>query len=381
MRDFIYRPEFENLKERLENVKKEIEKSSFNIFSISSVNSHRENYHSDIIALLLNPLGAHEAGDFYLNLFLDFLIDSYNLKIKKDDYCNVEIKKENPTDSMDLKGRIDILIRDSKSKHCIIIENKINNAGDTQNQLEKYYVNEIKSGYIVDCIVYLPRNENKKAPLTNNDDINKLIVNVPAFSNKVNDLYNGWILPCYAANTNESATSFIYEYSKLLKHLSKMGLDRDIKDEFYEIISEKDGFNRVQSIIELNSGLNEYRADLFMERLKGEYEPFKKTYRWRSNYWLFESFIEDGVKYKLDIQFLSNSVKIDFWNPDCNTDEREVIKNKLEKSGMLNDFLEFGFGNGMYKEFFLKENQGIKDLDNEVLVYIQEFFKRLKESN
>lgn len=378
MREFIYRPEFETLKEKLEEVKTEIEKSSFNIFSISSVNSHKENYHSDILALLLDPSEKHGGGEIYLNLFLDFLINSYKVSIDKNNYCDVEIKKENPTDSMDLKGRIDILIRDANSKRCIIIENKINNAGDTQNQLEKYYINETKLGYAVDSIVYLPLNQKKKAPLTNNDVINRLIINVPAFANKADDLYSGWILPCYRANVNESATSFIYEYSKLLKHLSQMGLDRDIKDEFYQIISEKEGVNRVQSIVKLNDGLNEYRADIFIEKLNGNYEPFKKIYRWRPYYWLFENYFDDGIKYKLDVQFLPNEVRIDFWNPDCNADESDVIKNKLQQLGILNDFFEFGFGNGMYKIFTLQEDQGIKDLDKEVLVYIQCFLKELK---
>lgn len=384
MREFIYRLEFENLKEKLNEVKIEIEKSSFNIFSISSVNSHKENYHSDILALLLDPSGKHESGKIYLNLFLDFLINSYKVSIDKNNYCNVEIKKENPTDSMDLRGRIDILIRDEKSKHCIIIENKINNAGDTQDQLEKYFVNETKLGYAVDSIVYLPLNDNKKAPLTNNDAINKLIINVPASSNKAYDLYNGWILPCYKTNINKSATSFIYEYSKLLKHLSKMGLDRGIKDDFYKIISEKEGLNRIQSIVELTNGLNEYRADIFMEKLNGDYEPFKKIYRWKKNYWLFENYQDGNLIYKLDIEFLSDKARIDFWNSNykelilTDNEKKELIRSKLKATNYLDDFQEEGYGNGMCKVFSLRENQGIKDLDNEVLVYIQRFLKELK---
>lgn len=378
MRNFVYRQEFKNLREKLNEVKKEIEKSSFNIFSISLISSHRENYHSDILALLLNPNEKHEAGEIYLNLFLNFLTKSYKINIDKNNYCNVEIKKENPTDSMDLRGRIDILIRDVKSKHCIIIENKINNAGDTQNQLEKYYVNETKTGYVVDSIVYLPLNETKKAPLTNNDSINKLIINIPAFSNKTDDLYNGWILPCYEANTNISASSFIYEYSKLLKYLSQMGLDRSIKNEFYEIISEKEGLDRVQSIVELTNGLNEYRADLFMEKLDKNYEPFKKIYRWRPYHWLLENYYDDGIKYKLDIQFHNDEIRLDFWNPDCNADERSLIQKKLQQINLQKDFFEFGFGNGMFKVFKLQENQGLKDLDNEMLIYTQSFLKKLR---
>lgn len=384
MREFIYRPEFDNLKGKLEQVKKEIEKSSFNIFSISSVNSHKENYHSDIIALLLDPLEKHKAGDTYLDLFLDFMINSYGVDINKNNYCNVEIRIENPTDSMDLKGRIDILIRDTKSKHCIIIENKINNAGDTQNQLEKYYINETKLGYTVDSIVYLPLNQNKKAPFTDDNAINRLIVNLPAFSNKANDLYNGWILPCYKSNVNNSATSFIYEYSKLLKHLSQMGLDRNIKDEFYEIISEQGGWDRVESIVELTNGLNEYRADIFMEKLNGKYEPFKKIYRWKRNYWLFENYQDENLIYKLDVEFLSDKVRIDFWNSNykelmlTENEKKELVRSKLKAINYFEDFTEEGYGNGMYKFFTLQENQGIKDLDSEVLAYIQNFLKELK---
>ena len=390
MRNWIFRNEFNDLKEKLDNVRKEIKDSEFNIFSISSAIAHRENYHSDIIGLLLDPLGLHESGDIYFKLFLNFLIDSYNANIDRNNYSNVEIRLESPTYSMDLKGRIDILVRDVKSKHCIIIENKINNAGDMRYQLEKYYLNETKSGYAVDAIIYLPLNEEKKAPLTGKDAIDELIINIPAFSNKSSDLYTGWIIPCYKANANKSADSFIYEYSKLLKHLSKMGLYRNIEDEFYDIISEKDGLNRVQSIIELANGLNEYRADIFMEKLNENYAPFKKCAKYRKNYWLFWDYSDCDIEYKLDVEFVDNGAKLDIWNPhkwfelkedDANDKKeavRDIVRNKLKKINLFDDFKEYGYGNGMYRVFKLEEGHGIKDLDNEVLVYIQTLLKKLK---
>src|SRR5690554_5172955 len=215
LKDFIFRSEFDNLKQRLDEIQNEIGKSSFNIFSVSTNNSHRENFHSDILALLLNPTGKHEAKNTYLYLFFDFLVNKYGISINKEYYKNVEVKIEEPTDSLDLKGRIDILVADKKSCHCIIIENKMNNAGDTIMQLEKYYTHIVNQSYIVDAIVYLPLNESKKAPFTDNSNINSLIFNVPAFSNKVNDLYHGWLLPCYKMGVNESANSFIFEYTKL----------------------------------------------------------------------------------------------------------------------------------------------------------------------
>ena len=169
LENFINQKEFENINKRLQKIQDELQLNSFNLFTISSYNSYLENFHSDVIAILINPNERHNQKHSFLNLFLDYLIE-LGVKINKDDYALCEITRE--------KGRIDIWIKDNTSKKSIIIENKINNAGDQENQLETYYNYAINSGFEIDSIVYLTLNGNKNAPLIDIIELNEKIKNV-----------------------------------------------------------------------------------------------------------------------------------------------------------------------------------------------------------
>lgn len=384
LKEFIYKTEFKDLKDRINLIQKDIDDTSFNIFKITTQHSHKENFHSDVIALLLSKTGRHYAGDLYMFLFID-LLKRNGADINKQNYFDVEIIVENHTLSLGSRGRIDVLIRDNRSKHCIIIENKMNNAGDTVNQLEKYYTYLIDKNYIVDSIIYLPLNDQKKAPNTYNKTINKLIINIPAYANDPFDLYQGWLLPCYQADVNQSANSFIYEYSKLVKHLSKMGLDKALKNEFYDILSEKDSMDRVTAILQLNSAIEEHRANLFMDSLVKEYEPFKKIYRYKPHHCLFFACYENNVEYKLDVQFFRDMVRVDLWNPNINdilkiTDDqaRTIFKDQMIKFDLIGDFDDMGFGNGMCRKFYVAADVSIKDVDRNVRNYVQVVFEKIK---
>ncbi|MDL2228575.1 PD-(D/E)XK nuclease family protein [Odoribacter sp. OttesenSCG-928-L07] len=369
MREFINHEKFDGIEKRIFDVKDYMDNNGFNLFTISSYGSHLENFHSDIIALLLNPKERHKLSHTFLDLFIKFL-NSKGFCIQKDDYRNSEVLRET--------GRIDIWIKDSISKKSIIIENKINNAGDMDDQIERYYNYAIENGFSVDCVIYLSLNGNKIAPLTDNKEINDIILNVSAFSNNQDDLYHSWILGCYeVSKNNEDCSSFIYQYGKLLKHLSKMGIDKDIKNDFYEIVSQGTGLEKMKAITELANGLEEYRADLFIEKIGKNYAPFKKTYRYKPWHWLFENLIIDNILYKLDVHFYTGKVRIDFWNPN-EDDDRSIIADKLDSIGLYEDFEEYGFGNGMYKEFVVSPIKSLKEIDNEVLQYIQVFFEKLR---
>lgn len=94
----------------------------FNVFMVVSDLYYRENFHSDIIRLFLDTNGKHGEGAIFLDLLIDILNKDYHKHISKFNYRNSEARRE--------YGRIDILVRSVDSKHCIIIENKINNACD-----------------------------------------------------------------------------------------------------------------------------------------------------------------------------------------------------------------------------------------------------------
>lgn len=369
---FLQQDIFKDIDERLQEIKNEIALNSFNLFTLSSYNSYLENFHSDIIAMLLNPSERHNQSNFFLNSFLEFLI-SLNIKVNKNDYKISEVTRE--------KGNIDIWIKDSFSKKSIIIENKINDATDQKNQLKKYYEYAKKSGFNVDAIIYLTLNGNKNAPITDIPELNSKVVNISAFTNSSDDLVNGWLAKSYDNLQEEDSRSFIFQYSKLIKHLSQIGMDKQIKDDFYSVIKDGDGFQKVKAITELTNGLEEYRADLFMSKINNDYQPFRKTYRWRPHHWLFERFNDNNVVFKLDVYFNSDgSARIDFWNPHQPEEIQKLsTSTKLKSIGLFKEFEFGGFGGGMFKSFTIDEYKNIENLDNELYRFVKLLFKKLRK--
>ena len=146
IKDFILHKKFENIDKEIERIEREKKNNGFNLFTISSYNSYLENFHSDVIALLLSQKERHLQKEKFFKLFLSFLQEKYGATIDENNYQNYEVLRE--------KGRIDIWIKDEISKKCIIIENKINDAVDMPNQIERYYDYASKRGYLVDSIVY-----------------------------------------------------------------------------------------------------------------------------------------------------------------------------------------------------------------------------------
>ena len=362
---------FQKLKSDLNDYLDKIEENSFNLFTVSSYNSYLENFHSDIIAILLNPNDVHKHHLKYLNILIDFLI-SLNVNIDKTDYKNAEVTRE--------KGRIDIWIKDPSSKKSIIIENKINNAVDQENQLESYYNYAIDKGFNVDCIIYLSLDGTKRAPITGTQEIDDVVIDMAAFNNTESDIYNGWLLKCYANSHTLDSSSFLYQYLKLLKHLSAMGLDREIKNEFYKTIADRESYNNLQVILELNQGLTAYRADLFFEKVEKDYLPFKKSYRYRPNIWLFYNFIEENNNFKLDVEFKSEGdVKLDFWNPN-NPENIQLATTTavLKKANLLHEFELGGYGGGLKKSFLLEDYNSIVDVDEAATNFVLAFFKSLR---
>ncbi len=371
IQSFISQKEFENIDKRLKSIQEEIQLNSYNLFTISSYNTYLENFHSDVIAVLLSPDERHKQQNAFQGMFLDFLI-SQGVTLKKDDYSLCEITRE--------KGRIDIWIKDITSRKSIIIENKINNAGDQENQLENYFTYAKSAGFEIDSIVYLTLNGNKNAPLTEIEELNKKILNVSAFTNNQNDLLNGWLLKCYENSKDEDNRSFLFQYLKLIKHLSKVGMDKQIRDEFYSVINKEDGFAKTKAIAELVNKLEEYRADLFFTKLNNDYFPFKKIHRWRPNHWLFENYNDNGIVFKLDVHFHTDgSARIDFWNPhQAEEIQKFNSSTKLKSIGMLDEFEYGGFGGGMWKIFNLEKYESIQNIDTELFNFVKDLFYKLR---
>jgi len=367
---FLSEKTFDNIDKRLKAISNEIERNSYNLFTLSSYNSYLENFHSDIIRMLLDPYGKHGANDAFLRLFLEFL-SGQGAALNVADYTYCEVTRE--------VGKIDIWIKDRISKRSIIIENKINNAVDTENQLENYFNYASAKGFVMDAVVYLTLNGVKNAPVSCNAELNAKIINLCAFTGRFTDLVNGWLQKCYDLSADEDNRSFIFQYLKLLKHLSQMGLDRQIKDDFYALISHADGFQKAKAIAELVAGLEEYRADRFFMRINNDYLPFRKTYRWRPNHWLFENFNDGGIVFKLDVHFDPGCARIDFWNPhQLEEVQRNNVSSKLKTIGLLEEFSYEGFGGGLFKSFALTDFDSIESVDEALYRFVRDFFDLLR---
>ena len=131
----------------------------FNAFTLMSDIYYRENFHSDVLRAILDVNESHGAGNKYLRLLISLL--NANFVLKKSLVRIPEEKYLSNVITMREAGRIDITIY-GEDDHVIIIENKINNAGDTHNQIPKYVKLQLDKGKTIDAIVYLTLNQYKE---------------------------------------------------------------------------------------------------------------------------------------------------------------------------------------------------------------------------
>lgn len=178
-----------NLTEKLRNdgFKFEASKVSYNPMErFADYVSTKEIVHSKIIADLLNPAGEHQLGDGFLVNFLNKLninVSKNSLPDAKNPLTIEEIKTEYSAPASEMNGRIDIFVRLKYLKKCyaLIIENKLNNAGDQPQQLPRY--NEFVKKKFPDyerVTVYMPCNGSEckvyeKAIIVNATDLADII--------------------------------------------------------------------------------------------------------------------------------------------------------------------------------------------------------------
>ena len=271
IKDFVSHKKFENIDKEIERIERERQNNGFNLFTISSYNTYLENFHSDVIALLLSSKERHLQQERFFKLFLSFLREKYGAIIDENNYQNYQVLRE--------KGKIDIWIKDEISKRCIIIENKINDAIDMPNQIERYYDYVSEKGYLVDGIIYLTLKGNKNAPKVGRKEIDDKIIDIVAFVQDKKNLCNGWLFNCYIEakeRKDDDSSTFIYQYIKLIKHLSLVVMNNELKKDFYEVVSNEQNREKARVLVTLLNELETYRMDLFMEKNRKRLCPFYK---------------------------------------------------------------------------------------------------------
>lgn len=225
---------------------------NFNIFSSISDIYYRENLHSDIIKLILDPVTEKIGNKENIKIFIG-LLNKIKPELKINIGEDIKIERE--------KGRIDLLIYDTKN-NSIIIENKINYAVDRDDQLGRYYNIAKDKGLTVKAIVYLPLSPEKELDINYSikdselrESIKHLIIPLPIIDkkNKVN-FADDFIGKCINQSEKDIAKVYYSEYQELLKSLGgnmmTMTLDRDTLIEIYSNKEKLDSFNSFGSLWE-----------------------------------------------------------------------------------------------------------------------------------
>lgn len=243
----------------------------FNIFTSISDTYYKENFHSDVLKLILDP-GTDIIGDpRFIREFLKIL-NTINSNVDTAVSFSEQVKVERE------EGRIDLLIQDKT--YAIIIENKINDAVDQPDQLARYfrYVSKDKNLQVL-AIVYLPLTLEKKPPLEYSkeyaecrDDIRKKLVCLPAINGmSKTDYAHGFLDRCAELSTDQTAKVYINQYSQLVKHLGGQAMMTETEKQIIrEIYSSEESLNVVKDIVEIWPKRNELLLLVIYDKLREE---------------------------------------------------------------------------------------------------------------
>jgi hypothetical protein len=240
----------------------------FNIFtSIADGYYWKELFHSHVLGLILDPNTPEIGSIQYLTEFCRVLNEK-NKNIASHDFSNtVKIELEAEDESGRERGNIDIFVYDET--HCIIIENKLNNAIDQPDQLARYLRIAKNKGKEIYAIVYIPLYQ--KTPSFNYsdeykkdiDEITKKLVILPAI-----ELAEKYLDICASGSEKEKETACVYirQYANLIKDLGGKSMTTDVDMEFLKkIFSNKESVTAAKNIAEVWSRKDKLIGEILRE--------------------------------------------------------------------------------------------------------------------
>ena len=248
----------------------EAEDEMINIFKVISDTYYKENFHSDILAFLLMPYRSPERSFPYLSEFISYLKKHFSIEIDPSNYKTFEVSRES--------DRIDVLVFGKSGKanvsHSIIIENKINNAADMDDQLPRY-VRKVQERSQVDAIIYLTKNELKnpdesKWTSVRPEEFRQKVTVIRACTGKKNDLIRGWLSRIPEDSTDSRYRLIVEQYVKTIQHLGGLLMPYENIQQFYEFIKEGKNFETAQTLSKYIQELIRYRSNLVYEKFLGE---------------------------------------------------------------------------------------------------------------
>ena len=349
-----------------------------NLFHLISNQYYKENFHSDILKSLLCPKTNKVDGRKLMGLFIDCL-KKKACDIDKDEFLKeYEVERE--------KNRIDILIKSKAYKTAILIENKINNAPDQDNQIPRYYKRltddkDIQKIYTV----YLPlvgyrypdkstwraidgMADEKWKELK--EELEKSFIHLPVFSLESHEysLINQWINIALSSNRVESAdTLFILrQYKEILEIMANQELDLAKSEELLKLVdANKISLNTVNNLIIAYNNIPKFIATNTKEfkvfdKFYGKPKVFDSTKKGGDTEWAYK-FESPNEAYKnipkvLRLSFRRDKYKIHLWlNNEGQGDEKDLdqIKKFLGQDIENSDraILEFKRSPESFKEY------------------------------
>lgn len=360
------------IKESEEKQEKRME-TGFNLFYLISDHYYRETFHSDIIAALLSPKEKHGGGNLYLNLFLDMI------GVDKSNYQDAKVHKEYGTNDGTLGGRIDIFI-EGGNKHCVVVENKLNNAGDTYKQLPKYYHYLDNNKYNIDKFVYLPLNPYKTPDKSDWSDEERIFIDgklkiLPAFLEGEPNLIDNWLEIAEKKTENEDARFIIKQYVTVLRNLTNSIMNAKSLKSFYNEMIEGDNLKTALSVRDMLNDLPEYMAKRIVDEFSSNYEPFEKVFLFSTSSKkaaVLHEAKKNDISFSVDIYCNELGYEIVFFNRQGNIPEEDFANLKNSLKDALNGFEKRPNVNNQY-ELRLGFNE-----EDKVHSFIKELLKKLR---
>ena len=164
---------------------------------------------------------------------------------------------------------IDILIK--TETNCIIVENKLNWAGDRNEQLFRYY-NECKNNkkLEVDKIVYLSPNSWKQPEEQSIKEIPKeLIKTIIGYDGENNDFYTMVLQKSLEEMNNKEPKEWLLLLEHYLKILRQTGVTKmdTLTKKFYEKIKEEpQEYEKIKLIVDMYNNLTTTRANSLISK-------------------------------------------------------------------------------------------------------------------
>ena len=350
----------------------EAQEYPFNIILSSSDYYYRENFHSDIICSIFNQ------KEYFIEFFIDF-INSFNpeLRIDSSNYTNGYASRET--------HRIDVLIADESSKHCIIIENKINDAGDMRRQLPRYFEIKQKEGFIVDAIVYLSldgvKSIDKSSWLPDDYKIDNLIVEIAASSKNRRSFCEDYLLKLSESNNcSVQEFSFIRQYIDLLNYLRRNEVNNEVMENFYELLKEQKNYQAATDIVQMMKDLTTYRLYKYLRMFMNNKDPFDKIGIWKQGEGLIFENCKQYTDYNIKFEiYPGNEGTYIIFKIQDEDSEENYIKTILNKLSLDSCFHE-EWPNGFSTTFkFPAEESKMLDFVNKFLKGFQQLV--IQENN